>query len=294
MENKKILVVEDDNVLRDVLIEKLRKSGYSAIGAEDGDVAINKMREEAFDLILLDILMPNKDGMEVLEDMHKDEDLSKIPVIVISNSGQPVEIERALELGAKDFLIKAVFDPSEVLDKMEKVLNINSKTSDENQEDSKESPEENKNLGENMPPEETENKNNENNNEAAAPQDKVLVVEDDKFLRELFVRKLNSEKFDVSSAIDGENALEMLSKNMPNIVVLDLILPGMDGFEILSKIKSDSATAQLPVIVLSNLGQQEDIDKAMSLGADDFLVKANFTLDEIIERIKEVISKKRG
>lgn len=123
MEKKKILVVEDDNVLRDVLLQKLMKNNYDAIGAEDGMVAMEKISEYKPDVILLDILMPKKDGLEVLEEIHGDEAMRKIPVIIISNSGQPVEIERARELGARAFLIKAVFEPSEVLDKVEKVLN---------------------------------------------------------------------------------------------------------------------------------------------------------------------------
>jgi len=122
MDKKKILVVEDDNVLRDVLLEKLSRNGYDYRGAENGVVAMEKVVQYHPDLILLDILMPEKGGMEVLEELHNDAELSKIPVIVISNSGQPVEIERARELGAKAFLIKAVFEPSEVLEKIEKVL----------------------------------------------------------------------------------------------------------------------------------------------------------------------------
>lgn len=122
MEKKKILVAEDDNVLRDVLLQKLMKNGYDAMGAEDGMVAMEKLAEYKPDLLLLDILMPKKDGLEVLEEMHSDETLKKIPVIIISNSGQPVEIVRARELGARAFLIKAVFEPGEVLEKVERVL----------------------------------------------------------------------------------------------------------------------------------------------------------------------------
>ncbi len=123
MEKKKILVVEDDNVLRDVLLQKLLKNNYDAVGAEDGMVAMEKIAEYKPDVILLDILMPKKDGLEVLEEIHASEEMKKIPVIIISNSGQPVEIERARELGARAFLVKAVFEPSEVLDKVARVLN---------------------------------------------------------------------------------------------------------------------------------------------------------------------------
>ena len=122
MEKKKILIVEDDSVLRDVLVEKLSRSGYEVAGAEDGVVATEKIPLYKPDLILLDIMMPKKDGMEVLKELHEDAELSKIPVIIISNSGQPVEIEQARALGAKAFLIKAVFEPNEVLEKVERVL----------------------------------------------------------------------------------------------------------------------------------------------------------------------------
>lgn len=118
---------------------------------------------------------------------------------------------------------------------------------------------------------------------------KVLVVEDDKFLRELFVKKLFNEGFDVKNSIDAQGAFEILAQEKPDIILLDLILPGVDGFEILAKIKADDSLADVPVLILSNLGQQEDIDRAMSLGAYDFLVKANFTLDEIVERVKKVL-----
>ena len=105
--SKKIFVVEDDATLRNVLLEKLSKSGYATEGAEDGEVALQKLRDGLRpDLMLLDILMPRKNGMEVMEEMRADPAFKNIPVMIISNSGQPVEIERAKELGAKDFLIK--------------------------------------------------------------------------------------------------------------------------------------------------------------------------------------------
>ena len=78
----------------------------------------------------------------------------------------------------------------------------------------------------------------------------------------------------------------------PNLVLLDLILPGIDGFEILKRIKNDKTTAQIPVIVLSNLGQKEDMERVVSLGAEDFMVKAHFTPGEIIAKIKSILKKK--
>jgi len=120
---------------------------------------------------------------------------------------------------------------------------------------------------------------------------KVLIVEDDKFLRELINRKLQSENFETVLAVDGESGLDLIQKEMPDIALLDLILPGINGFEVLAKAKEIDKVKEIPVIVLSNLGQKDDIDKGINLGAADYLVKAHFTPSEIIEKINEVLSK---
>ena len=114
----------------------------------------------------------------------------------------------------------------------------------------------------------------------------ILIIEDDKFLRELIVRKVINEGFDTSEAIGGEEGIKKIKEEKPDMVLLDLILPGMDGFEVLSLMKEDSALSSIPVIILSNLGQKEDIEKAMKMGATDYLIKAHFTPSEIIEKIK--------
>jgi len=115
---------------------------------------------------------------------------------------------------------------------------------------------------------------------------KILIVEDDKFLRELITRKLIQENFEVIEAIDGEEGLEKAKETKPNLILLDLILPGIDGFEVLTKLKEDPALTVIPVIVLSNLGQREDVERGLRLGAVDYLVKAHFTPNEIIEKIR--------
>ena len=114
----------------------------------------------------------------------------------------------------------------------------------------------------------------------------ILIIEDDKFLRELFVRKLIKEGFKVSEAIDGEEGLKKIKEEKPDLVLLDLILPGIDGFEILSRLKEESILSTIPVIILSNLGQREEIEKGLKLGAKDYLVKALFTPGEIVDKIK--------
>ena len=117
----------------------------------------------------------------------------------------------------------------------------------------------------------------------------ILVVEDDRFLRELMAQKLSGEGFEVTEATDGESALKKMKEKKPDLVLLDLILPGVDGFEVLSKVKNDPSLESIPVIILSNLGQKEDIERGLKLGADDYLIKAKFTPGEIIEKIKNLL-----
>ncbi|MEA3295617.1 MAG: response regulator [Patescibacteria group bacterium] len=120
---------------------------------------------------------------------------------------------------------------------------------------------------------------------------KILIIEDDKFLRELISQKISKQGYIVIGAIDGEDGIEEFKKEKPDLVLLDLILPGIDGFEVLSQIKSNAELSKTPVIILSNLGQKEDIEKGVNLGADDYLIKAHFTPNEIIEKIEKVILK---
>ncbi len=121
----------------------------------------------------------------------------------------------------------------------------------------------------------------------------ILVIEDDQFLGELITMKLSKEHFEVSLATTGAEGLKKVEALKPNIVLLDIILPEMDGFEVLKGIRSlsDSRVAKTPVILLSNLGQESNIERGLSLGAQDYLVKSNFTTDEITRKVRETLEK---
>ncbi len=119
---KKILIIEDEELIVDLLQKKLTMEGYVVSVARNGEEGLKLMREQKPDLILLDIIMPKKGGFEVMEEMQKDKELKKISVIVISNSGQPVELDRAQKLGASDWLIKTEFNPQEVIEKVKKQI----------------------------------------------------------------------------------------------------------------------------------------------------------------------------
>jgi len=118
---------------------------------------------------------------------------------------------------------------------------------------------------------------------------KILIIEDDKFLRQLVTKKISEQDFEIAEAVDGESGVEKAAEEDPDLILLDLILPGMDGFEVLSELKDDPELSSIPVIILSNLGQKDEIEKGLQMGAEDYLVKAHFTLGEIVEKINEVM-----
>ncbi|MDD5144583.1 MAG: response regulator [Candidatus Pacebacteria bacterium] len=118
---------------------------------------------------------------------------------------------------------------------------------------------------------------------------KILIIEDDKFLRELISQKLLKEGYEIVEAIDGEEGVKKAKEEKPDIILLDLILPGIDGFEVLTRMRADKENPPIPVIILSNLGQKEDVERGLKLGAADYLIKAHFTPGEIIEKIKNII-----
>lgn len=116
--SKKVLLIEDEQLIVDLLENKLKQEGYDVAVARDGEAGVEMAKSVLPDIILLDIIMPKMNGFEALEQIRKDKLTAQIPVIVISNSGQPVELSRAQELGATDWLVKINFDPQEVVDKV--------------------------------------------------------------------------------------------------------------------------------------------------------------------------------
>ena len=118
---------------------------------------------------------------------------------------------------------------------------------------------------------------------------KILVIEDDKFLRELIIRKLLDNGFVTVEAGNGEEGIKKVKEEKPDLILLGLILPSIDGFEVLSQIKKDENLKFIPVVILSNLGQKEEVEKGLKMGAIDYLIKAHFTLGEIIEKMKNIL-----
>ena len=258
MGNKKetILIIEDEQLLLDVLSRRMQKENYNVLTAVDGEDGMKKIIKHKPDMVLLDMVLPKLDGYDVLQEI-KEKSLD-IPVIIVSNSGQPVDIKKCFELGALDYLIKTEFEPEEVVEKVNYYFLVKrSKLCDK------------------------------------PGVKKIMLIEDDKFLRDLCVKKLIQEGFCVEVALEGAEGFRKIETKKPDLVLLDVVMPGMNGFAVLEKIRAhkNQAVAKTPVIMLSNLGQDSDVEKANKLGASDYMIKANFSTDDIVEKIRNYLGK---
>ena len=121
----------------------------------------------------------------------------------------------------------------------------------------------------------------------------ILLVEDDPFLIDIYTHKLKISGFEVKLADNGRKALEIIKKEKPDLVLLDIVLPEIAGWEVLKKIKDGGSNNDLKIIILSNLGQKEEVEKGLKLGAVRYLIKAHFTPSEVVEEIKKVLKSKK-
>lgn len=117
----------------------------------------------------------------------------------------------------------------------------------------------------------------------------ILLVEDDNFLANIYKTKFEMEGFKVSVAENGELGLKDAIKKQPDIILLDILLPKMDGFTVLEHLKDEEDTKDIPVVLLTNLGQKDDVERGLKLGAVDYLIKAHFKPSETVEKIRKIL-----
>ncbi|MDO8620275.1 MAG: response regulator [bacterium] len=259
---EKILLIESDADVAGKVETLLREAGYSVLHVVTKEAGRTQMREWHPDMVLISDALPEGAGQDLFSEKFADKTLASIPTMLLAHSGKTEDINRALSLGVKDYALIDGLNPAEVVAKVSAQLGGMTGALDSIS----------------RPTGATGLKGRT-----------IMWVEDDKFLSDIIGRRLKAQECNLIHSINAEEALRDLQKNTPDLLLLDILLPGIDGFEILKRVKENPRTKNIPVILLSNLGQKEDIEKGRALGAARFLIKATVTLDEIVEEIKVVL-----
>jgi len=254
--SKLILIAVSDAALSQALAAEAKAKGLRAAAVDDGNTALAELKELRPDLLIVDIILPGMDGYDLLSAKSFDKDITKIPVIVVSNIGLPVDMKRLPNVGVREYFIKTHIEAGEVIARTCDILGC--------------AP-----AGDAKPKKEI----------------KILWVEDDRFLSDILSKKFVSLGYKLMKANNGAEALSMVEKETPDIVMLDIVMPDINGFDVLQKLKMQDRFKTVPIIMLSNLSTTADFDKSKKLGAAGFIVKAAVSLDEIVAQVEKFVKK---
>ncbi len=225
------------------------------------------------EFILLDIVLPDMDGYEILESLAKNSATRDIPVYVFSNLSAKEDIQRATDLGAKGFITKSSFTPSQLVEEVKKILNASGVESQPIKTKTTIS----------VPSEEKIPEKKEANGK------KILIIEDEDVFIEMFGDKLKQEGFEVVSAKNGKWGLKEAETGGFSCILLDMMMPAMNGYEAIKELRTSENTKDTPVIILSNSALDSEVQKALELGANAYYIKTQITPGEIAEKVKGLI-----
>lgn len=259
IKKQKIIIIESVESFGKQILESLKNDGYENVYLfKNGEDGIQGIYDILPHLIILDLVLQDTDGYQVIAKKQSEPLLSKIPIFLLSMQGVAVNMRNIPPYSVSEVIISLDTNSVNILQKVNDFFGYNSAISDINQK------------------------------VLSIQKKKILWIEDDKLIGTILAKKLTSSGFDLVHVRDGESALNSLHSRIPDVVIVDLILPGMNGFEIIESIKKDDNLKNIPIMVLSNLSKVSDIDKAKSLGAKKFLVKASTSLDQAVMEIRDL------
>lgn len=254
----KVLVVEDNATNRKLFQTLLRLAGHDVLEAEDAKTGIQLARDQRPELILMDIQLPGMDGFTATRLIKKDPDLKGIPVVALTAFAMLEDEEKAAEAGCDGFISKPI-DTRNFQERIETFL-----TSGEGSAE--------------VPPE----------RDGAEYKSKILIVDDEPMNVKVLAAQLSSDRHEIMRAGSGPEALEKIAKRPPDVILLDIMMPGMDGFEVVRRVKSDPETRNIPIIMVTVLEERKNKEKALQAGADEFLNKP-VNREELLSRINSML-----
>ncbi len=268
----KILIVEDEEFLSDMYKIKFGQEGYGVIVARDGLAGLEMAQKERPDLVLLDLVLPGLDGFQVLKKLKQDSATKNIKVFILSNLGQADEVDKGIKTGADGYFIKANLTPTQLLEKVNAIFD------GRGQADKNKKSEHNKRIEIEHQPIEKK-------------QARILLIEDEEAIINMYRLGFNKAGFIIESAKNGAWGLRLARQKKFDVILLDMVMPAMNGYEAIKMLKADEATKAVPIIILSNSAQDKDIAEAKKLGAAVCLLKSQITPAKLVKEVEKIIQK---
>ena len=238
---KKILIIEDEPALVKAFEVRLRTEGYEPVAAFDGEEGLRKAREEAPDLIILDLMLPRIEGYEICRRLKSDENCEHIPIMMVTVKSQDEDRAKGFRMGADEYVVKP-FEWDNLLGKV---------------------------------------------NSLVGPKATILVTDDEPDLVKALTLRLESEGYKVVTASDGKESLQKARELEPDLIILDVMMPEMDGFEACRCLRKDLGL-DIPIIMLTVKAESDDKTKGLQMGADVYITKP-FDYDNLIYHVRTLL-----
>jgi len=278
-------------MLVEIYMKKFSDEGFDVVNADNGSKAENMIKKERPDLVLLDLVLPEEDGFDVLKKIKAREETKDLQIIVFSNLSQDEDKQKAKRLGADGFITKSDFTPKEIVQEVKKILGTKEDASAEpkEKEEKKETPKKKEKAA--PPKEETpETTEEEADGEIGETGKKILIMEDEDVFAEVFGKKLSEEGYRVKIVKNGAWGVKQAQKEKFDLFVIDILMPDIDGIEVVKMIKGDEKLKKIPMIISSNsVDEDEKKSELESLGVDEFLVKSRITPTELAKVVGKLI-----
>lgn len=259
----KILLVEDDPLIAEIYVKKFESANFEVVNVTTGKAVLKTVEENPYDLVLLDLVIPEMGGMEVLKELRTNTKYpSDLKIVVFSNLSDPEDRKKALELGANGFIQKTEYTPSRLIVEVDRLLRLFE-----------------------------EQGRNEARTEMAVKKNgkRILFIEDEPVFVEMFGRRLAQEGYEIVPHGNGLSAVEAATQEAFDLVITDAMLPNMTGQEVIERLKSDEKTKHIPIFLLSASIEQEEMER-LSQSADVFkaFLKTQITPTELAREVNLV------
>jgi len=278
MKTQKILIIEDNKLNLKLIRTILLISNYKVYEAENAEIGFQIIEEHRPDIILMDIQLPGMDGLTATRRIKASEAYKDIPVIALTAKAMDGDEQKALAAGCDGYIVKPI-NTQGFLSTLNKCM----QSAIQNKPDQPA-----KNI-----PAETQNVDKldhriKNIESAFSQRRKILIVDDEPLNVQLMENQLAQYSYDTIAAYCGEDALEIVEKELPDLIILDIVMPGIDGFEVIRAIRANKLTADIPIILCTVLNSKEERIRGLNIGADEFLNKP-IMFEELVARVRSLI-----